>query len=380
MAKGGYASLAWKRHLGRLANDRDVTIDDDVDFKDIMDPDEFRRTVAGEQIDIIRSNPPDSDATHPQPGAQQRNSRSRLDQRTKRIRTYLTTDPPNTRLAFVHEQVANKGQNDLKKRFYGYLRRNIQNQQKEATVQELINIAKGMTRTVKENFSWSATCDFDRSSTTIGELINWINYRRGDGPSVKIVRDGHNLTWDQYVESDRVEQNTTAPAPAANPQTPIVAAPGGAQDTRNPVYRVLKNDDAVLVFVRDQRDGVTVHTGCQAYYIWLLEQAGAGRQMTMREIIDRTRPDNAGNNPDNGDIRDILRNYNGTGGDSESGIRSCIGRWLQSPTPHFKIRVEGLDYTWHALLARGDLLARFSSPRRDRSPPVDERQAQRDRR
>ena len=43
-----------------------------------MAPDAFREMVAGEQIEIIRNNPPDSDATHPaQPGAQQQNPQSK---------------------------------------------------------------------------------------------------------------------------------------------------------------------------------------------------------------------------------------------------------------------------------------------------------------
>ena len=98
--------------------------------------------VAGEQIEIIRNNPPDSDATHPaQPGAQQQNPQSK---RAKKIRRYLSANPENTRLAFVHDQVANSRQHNRKKRFYGYLRNQIQGEEKKATVLELTEIAGKM--------------------------------------------------------------------------------------------------------------------------------------------------------------------------------------------------------------------------------------------
>ena len=104
MAKGGYDLPAWKHHLGCLAQG---TIEG-VDFEDSfgMAPDEFRTTVAGEQIDIIRNNPPDPDATHPQPGAQQANAESKLGKKRKIIRDHLRANAENTWLAFVDEDVA----------------------------------------------------------------------------------------------------------------------------------------------------------------------------------------------------------------------------------------------------------------------------------
>ena len=192
MAKGGYDSSAWKRHLSCLAQEDSF---EGVDFEDSfgMAPDEFRTRVAGEQIDIIRTNPPDSDATHPQPGAQQPNAESKLGKKRKEIRDHLTANSEITWLAFVHEDVATATKKENIRHYYKYLRTKIQGEEKKATVQELWNIAQRMTEAEKRDLAWN-DCNFGRGSTTTEVLVSWIAYTRENGPSVKIVHNGSELT------------------------------------------------------------------------------------------------------------------------------------------------------------------------------------------
>ena len=390
-AEGGYSSQDWKEYLGCLAQGIIPPLIDGVDFEDSfgMAPDEFRARVAGEQIDIIRNNPPDSDSPDSEatyqlapPGAQQPNQESKLGKRTKQIRKYLRAHP-DTRLAFVHDEVANRGTNQ---QFYKYLRGQLQPPHFRATVDELVGKAQSMTPADKTTFGLNDD-SFERRCKTTGQLISWISFTQGNlGPSVKIVHNGRELTWDEF---DRVRTaggaggngqtaqatGLTAPAPpttahtgagttanAAQAPTSIVGAPaGGGGDVemtdRQKVYHFLMEKElfqnTVLVFIRDTTTKLMVQKSDSQtqYYHWLRELSRDGC-VTSGDIISRTIKNQQ---------LDFIENCKSSRGipmnlRNPAEIVTCISGWVCSKNPDIQIKWNERNFT------ASDLIKQTNNP------------------